>query len=177
ASRTGRKGVSLFAIANCARRERSRRRSAGAGDSSAVVRYDNSVRSARKGQGLAVSGGGRGCELSNRSRNALLVERLRTLPGRTAQRNAIKSADPHAGVLVRMVAVSPADESLHRKQHAVLGWGADSRATSRIVASALSTTLAAFLAVSLSAQSGVPSGAGGRVWETLMQKPLPEDVA
>jgi quercetin dioxygenase-like cupin family protein len=48
--------------------------------------------------------------------------------------------------------------------------------TSRIVASALSTALAAFLARSLSAQSGVPSGTGGPVWQTLMQKPLPEDA-
>ena len=48
--------------------------------------------------------------------------------------------------------------------------------TSRIVASALSTALAAFLAGSLSAQLGVPSGTGGPVWQTLMQKPLPEDA-
>jgi len=43
------------------------------------------------------------------------------LPGRPAEGNAVKNVDPHVGVLVRMVGVSPADRGVHREQHAILG--------------------------------------------------------
>jgi len=72
----------------------------------------HSVRCSTEGEGSKIQTGGSRSEQALRSRNPFLVERIWSLSLGAAQGIAIEVAHPRTRILVRMVGVSPEDESL-----------------------------------------------------------------
>lgn len=99
-----------------ARRERASGRCACCCDPSALVRHNDCIRGACEGQRASFQTRRDGCFHVDRSRHVLDLGSLWALSQRALEGTTIEAADSDPGVLVRMVAVSTGNASLHRAQ-------------------------------------------------------------
>src|SRR5262249_32700572 len=89
------------------------------GGASAVIRYDDRVRGACKGQRASVQNRRLGSFCVDRSRHKLDVRSLWPVPHRTLEGHATEAAHSASRFLVCMVAVSAGNAALHRAQTAM----------------------------------------------------------